>query len=164
MRDDVLKILQHALEPARAAHAHRNVVFLIAAGGNGIDGVGSGERFIFAGERGGGDLRDHEAGIEAGLGSEKRRQQAGERIGHLLDAAFGNSAESGDGNRDLIGGHGQRLAVKISAADDVAFCRLSFTKTSGLSVALLSSTCAISRACERESRTAPWTCGVQRRL
>src|SRR5205807_1981722 len=40
----------------------------------------------------------------------------------------------------------------------------SLTKTSGLSVALFSSTCAMARACIKESRTAPWTCGVQRRL
>ena len=79
------------------------------------------ERFIFAGERGGGDLRDHEAGIEARFGREKRGKHAGERIGHLLDAAFGDSAKRGDRNGHLIGGHGEGLAVKISAADDVAF-------------------------------------------
>src|SRR5260221_571757 len=38
------------------------------------------------------------------------------------------------------------------------------TNTSGLSVALFNSTAAISRACASESRTAPCTCGVQRKL
>ena len=45
---------------------------------------------------------------------------AGLRIGHLLDAALGNSAERGQRDRHLIGGHRQRLAVKISAADHFA--------------------------------------------
>src|ERR1700693_2945468 len=81
----------------------------------------SSERFIFAGQRSGSDLRDHEAGIESRLWREKSRQQARQRIGHLLDAAFGNSAKRGDGDRDLVRGHGQRLPVKVSAADDVAF-------------------------------------------
>ena len=38
------------------------------------------------------------------------------------------------------------------------------TNTSGLSVALFNSTAAVSRACASASRTAPCTCGVQRRL
>ncbi len=39
----------------------------------------------------------------------------------MLDAALGDSSQRGDGDGDLIRGHGQWLAVKISAADDVAF-------------------------------------------
>jgi len=38
----------------------------------------------------------------------------------LLDAPLGNSAEGGDGHRDLVGSHGERLPMKISTADDVA--------------------------------------------
>ena len=51
---------------------------------------------------------------------------------------------------------------KLSAEDAPAlFAR---TNTSGLSVALFNSTAAIARACAKESRTAPWTWGVQRKL
>ena len=63
--DGVAEIFEHAAEAAGSAHAHGDVVFLIAGSGNRIDGMWRGERFVFAGERGGGDLRDHEAGIEA---------------------------------------------------------------------------------------------------
>ena len=60
---DVLQIVKHALQAAGAAHAHRDVVFLVAARGNGIDGVRRGQRLIFADQSCGSDLRDHEAGI-----------------------------------------------------------------------------------------------------
>ena len=182
--EDVAEVGEHALQAAGAAHAHGDVVFLVAAGGDGIDGVRSGEGFIFAGEGGGGDLRDHEAGVEARLGGEEGGEHAGEWVGHLLDAAFGDAAERGDGDGQLVGGHGEGLAVEVAAADDVALrlgggdfiaagsfcvdesrvCVAAFAKTSGLSVALFNSTSAMVRAWATESRTAPWTCGVQRRL
>src|SRR5437016_1449229 len=79
------------------------------------------ECFIFAGQSGGSDLRNHEPGIEARFGRKKCRQKAGEWIRHLLDAALSDSAERGDCDCDLIGGHSERLAMKISAADDIAF-------------------------------------------
>jgi len=37
----------------------------------------------------------------------------------LFDAAFADAAEGREGDGDLIGGHGERLAMKISATDDV---------------------------------------------
>ncbi len=52
--------------------------------------------------------------------NQKRRQLAGLRIGHLLDAPLGNSAQRGERDGHLIGGHRQRLAVKIAAADHFA--------------------------------------------
>src|SRR5882724_8063935 len=122
--ENVLEIAQHSFEAAGATHAHGDVIFLITAGGDGIDGVRRCESLILAGESGGGDLGNHEPGIEAGLWREKCRQETGERVGHLLDAAFGNSAECRDGDRYLIGGHCEGLPVKIPATDDVAFSPL----------------------------------------
>src|SRR5579859_6105573 len=104
-----------------------------------------GESAILTGERGSCDLGDHEAGIQAGFGREECGKHAGEGIGHLLNAAFGDAAECGDGDCDLIGSHGERLAMKISPADNVAFSVFLY-KTNWLVVALVSSTCAISRA------------------
>ena len=37
--EGVAEIGEHAMETARAAHAHGDVVFLIAGGGDGVDGV-----------------------------------------------------------------------------------------------------------------------------
>ncbi len=120
-RKNVLEIVEHALETASAAHAHGDVVFLIAGSGDGIDRMRRGESAVFAGERSGGDLGNHEAGIEAGMRGEEGGKKTGERIGHLLDTAFRDAAESGNGNGELVGGHGERLAVEIAAGDDVAF-------------------------------------------
>ncbi len=80
----------------------------------------SGERAVFAGERGCGDLRDHETGVEAGIGGEEGREQAGERVGHLLDATLGDASQSGERDGNLVGGHSERLTMEIAAADDVA--------------------------------------------
>ena len=66
--EDVAEIVEHAFQAAGAAHAHADVVFLITGSGNRIDRVRCGERAIFAGKRGGCYLRDHEAGIETGIG------------------------------------------------------------------------------------------------
>ena len=78
---------------------------------------GAAEHFHFARESGGSDLQDHEAGVQPRFAHQKCGELAGLRVGHLLDAALGDSAERGEGDGELIGGHGQRLAVKISAAD-----------------------------------------------
>src|ERR1700687_4463499 len=78
------------------------------------------ERFVFADKRRCGYLRDHEPGIDSGLRSQKRGQHARQRIGHLLDAPLGNSAERGNRYCDLTRGYRERMTVKISAADDVA--------------------------------------------
>src|SRR5581483_6888688 len=42
---------------------------------------------------------------------------AGLRVGHLLDATFGDAAEGSEGDGKLIGGKRERLAMEIAAAD-----------------------------------------------
>jgi len=118
--ENVAEIGEHRSEAARGAHAHGDVIFLVRGRGNGIDGVRRGERFHFAGERGGGHLQDHEAGVESGMADEKSGQVARLRIGHLVDAALGNASESGESDGEMVGGHGERLAVEIAAAENVA--------------------------------------------
>ena len=81
----------------------------------------SGQRAIFAGESSGGNLSNHKAGIESRIGSKKGRKQARKRICHLLNATLGDTSKRGKRDGDLIGGHGERLTVKVSPADDVAF-------------------------------------------
>ena len=80
-------------------------------------------RFHLAGERGCSYLQNHESGVESGVTHEKRRQLAGLRVGHLFDAALGNSRERCERNRKLVRSHRQRLAVKISTADYFAGAR-----------------------------------------
>ncbi len=80
--------------------------------------------FVLAGQRRGGHLRDHESGIQSRLGRQECRKQAGQRIGHLLDAPLHDSAECGNRNHHLVCCHCQRLPVKISAADNIACCSI----------------------------------------
>jgi hypothetical protein len=42
------------------------------------------------------------------------------RVDHQRDAALGDGADLGDGERDLVSGEGHRLGVKIAARDDLA--------------------------------------------
>ncbi len=65
-----------------------------------------GVSFVFARQRGRSNLSNHEAGIEAGLRSEKRGKQTGVRVGHVLDAALADATESGQRDGELVGGHG----------------------------------------------------------
>src|SRR6266478_9591774 len=101
----------------------------------------SSQRLVFTCERRGCDLRDHKSGVQSGRIRQKCGKQAGMRIGHVLGAPLGNSAKSGQGNSELIRRHSQWLSVEISAADYVPSSggAIGATKTSGLSVALLSS-------------------------
>ena len=41
-------------------------------------------------------------------------------IRHAVDAALADAGQRGDGDGEVIGGHGQRLAVEIAAAHHVS--------------------------------------------
>ena len=75
-------------------------------------------------------LRDHEAGIEARLLHQERRQPAHLRIDQDRGAALGDIADLAQRHRELVGGERHRLGVEIAAGED--FGRRS--STSGLSV------------------------------
>ena len=67
-------------------------------------------------QRGGGDFSDHQAGIQSRLLREECRQAEGQRrIDQQRDAALGDRADLADGDRDLVGGEGDRLRVEIAA-------------------------------------------------
>ena len=78
-----------------------------------------GEMLVLAHQRGGGDLGDHQAGVEAGIGGEERRQvEAERRVDHQRDPALGDGADLGDRERDHVGGEAHRLGMEIAARDD----------------------------------------------
>ena len=59
--------------------------------------------------------------FQAGLAAHQERwQQAGLRIGHLLDSALGNSPQNGEPDPQLVSGHRERLAVEIAAANHIS--------------------------------------------
>ena len=57
-----------------ARHAHGNVIFFVARGRDRIDGRGMRQHFVLADQRGRGDLRHHESGVQSRARRKKRRQ------------------------------------------------------------------------------------------
>src|SRR5215813_11714137 len=99
-------------------------MILFAGGGwDRVDARRMTEHLVFADEGSTRDLRDHEAGVQATLGThgrEKRRETRGERgIDELFDPSLADV-------RELRGRHGceierksERLAMEIPAAQDL---------------------------------------------
>ena len=79
------------------------------------------EYFVFADQRRCGDLRQHESGIQPGAGREKRRQAfVQRRIHHALQPPLRNSRQRAQRDAQKIQRKSQRLAMKISARNDLA--------------------------------------------
>src|SRR5712691_7447917 len=79
------------------------------------------QHFILADQGGGGDLRHHEAGVEPGASGEKRRQAFIQRwIDEALNPPLGNSGERAERDAKEVEHERDRLAMKISAREDVA--------------------------------------------
>ena len=120
-RHDRGRVLRHVVQAPRAMRRHRDVVFLVGAGRHGVDGGRMREHAVLGHQRRGRHLRDHEAGIEARLLHQERRQPAHLRIDEDRGAAFGDVADLAQRHRELIGGEGDRLGVEIAAGDDRRF-------------------------------------------
>ena len=78
--------------------------------------------FIFAGQRRRRDLRHHKAGVDARIGRKKWRQAfIQRRVYQPLNASLRNSRQRAQRNGHVIQGKGQRLAMKITTGNNVAF-------------------------------------------
>ena len=79
------------------------------------------EYFVFADQRRRCNLRQHESGIQPGAGREKRRQAfVQRRIHHALQPPLRNSRQRAQRDAQKIQRKSQRLAMKISAGDNLA--------------------------------------------
>ena len=165
-RQHVARVFDNALQLVRRRHAHGNVVFLVARGSDRIHRRGMRQHFVLADQRGRRDLRHHETGIQSCAVRQERRQSFAERgIHQTLDPAFADSRERAERDGQKIQSKRERFAVKISAGDYVACRRFlaSVMNTRGLSTAEFASISNTWRQCASVSRTAPCTCGMQRR-
>ena len=81
------------------------------------------ERLVLGRERRGGDLRDHEARVDAAVLDQERRQARQVRVDQQRDAPLGERADLGDREREVVGGEGHRLGVEVAAREHVARCR-----------------------------------------
>ena len=82
-----------------------------------------------------GDVRDHESGIETGVGRQKWRQPRHAGINQHCDAALGDGADFGDGDGHRVAGKATGSAWKLPPE---IICCVS-PNTSGLSVTALAS-------------------------
>jgi len=73
-RDDRGGVVGHVPEAPGGEGRHRHVVFLVGRGRQRIDARRMRERLVLGSQRRGGDVGDHEAAVESGVGREKRRQ------------------------------------------------------------------------------------------
>ena len=97
------------------------MVFLHARRGNRVDARGRGESPVLRHQGRRRVLRDHEAGVDAWLRGEKRRQSLGAvRIKQAIDPAFGDSANLRGGDGQEIRRKRKGLAVEVARRLDVA--------------------------------------------
>ena len=67
-----------------------------------------------------GDLRDHEAGVDAAVLDQERRQAGQRGVDQQRDAPLGERADLGDRERERVGGERHRLGVEVAAGEDLA--------------------------------------------
>ena len=125
-----------------------------------VDAGGVRENLGLVEQGGGGDVGDHKPEEIPGV-SERNGGQAfvDVRVDEAVDATLADAHQVGEGDGGVVEGQGERRAVEVAAGEDVARS----PKTSGLSVAEPASVSMTSRTWARAPRTAPWTCGMQRR-
>ena len=118
--DDGTRIGRHVEQPPGGEGGHAHVIFLVGRRGQAVDAGRVGERLVLRGERGGGDVGHHEAGVEACF-SDKEGRQAGERgVDQQSDAPLRQGADFRDGQRQCVGGQRHRLGVEVAAGEHFA--------------------------------------------
>ena len=118
---DGFDVLHDGAEFERGGHSHGNVILLSAGGGHVIDAGRMRQHLAFVEQRHGGDMGDHEAAGDAGIGGEERGESLVEiGIDEAIDAAFGDRGESGEGDRGGVEGESERRSVEVAAGEHVA--------------------------------------------
>ena len=97
------------------------MVFLVGRRRQTVDAVRVGQCLVLAGQGRSGDLGDHEAGVDPAIGHQERRQLRHVLVHHQRDAALGQRADLGDGQGDIVGGHGHGLCVEVATGNHLAF-------------------------------------------
>ena len=131
------RVVRHRSQAARREGGHADVVFLVGRGRQAVDAGRMRQRLVLRGQRGGGHLGDHEAGIHARLRAPGRA--AGRDSVASISSAMRRSASapiSAMRQRQRVGREGHRLGVEVAARDRPS---PSSANTSGLSVTAFAS-------------------------
>ena len=86
-----------------------------------FDACRESEALVLADQRGGGDLRDHQARIDARILRQEGGQAAHLWIDENADPPLGNRADFAQRHRDRVGGEGDRLGMEIAARNRGVF-------------------------------------------
>ena len=114
MADHSLDVVDDVAQFQRAGHAHGDVIFLAAVGGNVARGRWRGENLALVDQRRSHNLRDHKARRQPRIGGKERRQSFVDiGVQQAIDAAFGDAGQIRKRDRRVVEGVGQRRPVKI---------------------------------------------------
>ena len=78
-----------------------------------------GQGLVLGGQRRRGDLGDHEAGVDATVVDQKRRQTGHPRADQQRHPPLGQRPDLGDGQGQVVGGEGHGFCVEVAAGEDV---------------------------------------------
>ena len=96
------------------------MILLVGGGGQAVHRSWMGERLVLAGESRGGYLSDHETGVEAAFFDQEGRQLRHMGIDQQGHPPLGQRPDFGDGERQVVGGHGHRFGGEGAAGHDQA--------------------------------------------
>ena len=144
---------------ARGMRRHRDMILLVGRGRDRIDARRMGALLVLGDERRGRHLREHEAGVQARLGRQERRQAGQRGIDQHRDAPLRQRADLADRERQRVGGERHRLGVEVAARQRFA-CR---GRSADCPRRRWLRWPASPRAWRIRSSAAPITCGWQRR-
>ena len=114
---DMLQIIHNTIKLSSCIGTHADVVFLPVGGNDGVATGGIAVHLVLAHHRCGGILRNHETGVQTGIGNKEFRKSA-QPHDKLGDAPLGYIAQFCQGDAEKVVGDGKRLAVEVTARND----------------------------------------------
>ena len=113
----MLQIVHNAIKLSSCIGTHADMVFLPVGGNDGVAAGGIAVHLVLAYHRRGSILRNHETGVQTGIGHKEFRKstQPHDKLG---DTPLGYIAQLCQGNAEKVVGNGKRLAVEVTARDD----------------------------------------------
>ena len=119
---DKIEVIHDLEEFDRGIRTHADVILLSVAGYDRVAAGGIAVHFVLAHHARGCILRDHKTGVQTGIGN-KEFGQAAKSHDQLSHTPFGDITQFGQGNSQEIVRDRQRLAVEVSAGDDLVLVR-----------------------------------------
>ena len=114
---DVVQVVHDAEQLGGGIGPHTDVVLLSVAGDDGVRGRGVAIHLVLADHGRGGVLRNHEAGVQSRVGHQEFGQAA-QAHDELCHAPFGDVAQFGQGDAQVVVDQREGLAVEVAAGDD----------------------------------------------